>query len=274
MQGVSALDPSIPDSPFLSIMGLWDGGEEERLSPWDLDIIPEDDIGQEIMDKDTKMPVTKEEIERHIYQPLNEEWRDKDSKEECLRIGRGLEELMGLAHAENFNYPVDLTMFPDYMLEIEYPMDFSLIKSRLDNHFYRRLTAVQFDVRYIATNAECYNRPKTEIVKCARVLTDLMLKIIQDPKISNISREWHKLYESFDWADTQEPSKKEKKQQKTPPNPKQWKHDCMEMLKRLFRCPESEPFREPVNMEEFPDYNRVINTPMDLSLVRYIERKC
>merc|ERR1712029_810259 len=37
---------------------------------------------------------------------------------------------------------------------------------------------------------------------------------------------------------------------------------------RLFRCPESEPFREPVNMEEFPDYNRVINTPMDLSLVR------
>ena len=122
--------------------------------------------------------VTKEEIERHLYQPLPEEWRGLDSKSECLRIARGLEQLMALAHAENFNYPVDLTAFPDYMLEIEYPMDFSLIKSRLDNQFYRRLTAVQFDVRYIATNAECYNRPKTEIVKCARVLTDLVLLLL------------------------------------------------------------------------------------------------
>ena len=40
---------------------------------------------------------------------------------------------MALAIAEPFNYPVDLTQYPDYMLEIEYPMDFSLIKSRLDN---------------------------------------------------------------------------------------------------------------------------------------------
>ena len=265
--GVSPFEEANPDSPFLSVQCLWDSGEEERLSPWDLDIIPDDGLGQDIADK--QIPVTKEEIERHLYQPLPEEWRGLDSKSECLRIARGLEELMALAHAENFNYPVDLTAFPDYMLEIEYPMDFSLIKSRLDNQFYRRLTAVQFDVRYIATNAECYNRPKSEIVRCARVLTDLVLKIIQDPKISNISREWHKLYEKFDWADTQEPSRKvPKKDQKTPPNPKQWKHDCMELLNRMTERPDSEPFREPVNEEEFPDYNRVIVTPMDLSLVR------
>ena len=265
--GVSPFEENNSSSPFLSVQCLWDSGEEERLSPWDLDIIPDDGLGRDVDDK--QIPVTKEEIERHLYQPLPEEWRGLDSKSECLRIGRGLEQLMALAHAENFNYPVDLTAFPDYMLEIEYPMDFSLIKSRLDNQFYRRLTAVQFDVRYIATNAECYNRPKTEIVKCARVLTDLVLKIIQDPKISNISREWHKLYEKFDWADTQEPSRKvAKKDQKTPPNPKQWKHDCMELLNRMTGRPDSEPFREPVNEEEFPDYNRVIVTPMDLTLVR------
>ena len=95
--------------------------------------------------------MTKEEIEKNIYQPQLDEWRGLDSKAECQRITRGLEELMSLAHAENFNYPVDLTAFPDYMLEIEYPMDFSLIKNRLDNNFYRRSTAIQFDVRYIAT---------------------------------------------------------------------------------------------------------------------------
>jgi len=33
---VSPFDRKVPDSPFLSIMCVWDSGEEERLSPWDL----------------------------------------------------------------------------------------------------------------------------------------------------------------------------------------------------------------------------------------------
>ena len=35
---------------------------------------------------------------------------------------------MGLAIAEPFNYPVDLTAYPEYMLDVEYPMDLSLVK--------------------------------------------------------------------------------------------------------------------------------------------------
>jgi hypothetical protein len=70
------------------------------------------------------VPVTREEIERQLYQPLPEEWRGLHSRAECKRISRGLEQVMDLAIAEPFNYPVDLTHYPDYMLEIEYPMDF------------------------------------------------------------------------------------------------------------------------------------------------------
>ena len=36
---------SIPESPFLSIKCSWDSGEEERLSPWDLDPVQEGDPG-------------------------------------------------------------------------------------------------------------------------------------------------------------------------------------------------------------------------------------
>eukprot|EP00092_Neocalanus_flemingeri_P004293 GFUD01004614.1.p1 GENE.GFUD01004614.1~~GFUD01004614.1.p1 ORF type:complete len:2283 (-),score=565.95 GFUD01004614.1:61-6909(-) len=269
--GVTPFDPNIPDSPFLSVLCLWDSGEEERLSPWDLDLISEDGVGSEKVED--QVPVTKKEIERHLYQPLAEEWRGLDSKSEGERISSGLEQVMALAHAENFNYPVDLTLFPDYMLEIEYPMDFSLIKSRLDNQFYRRSTAAQFDVRYIATNAECYNRPKTDIVKDARILTDLVLRIIQDPRLENITGEYHSLVENFNWEDTQEPSKKAPKagrkstEQKDSPNPKQWKHDCNELVNKILEMEDSRPFREPVNDEDFPDYNRLITTPMDLTLV-------
>jgi len=270
--GVNPFDTNIPDSPFLSILCLWDSGEEERLSPWDLDEIPDDGLGMEKVED--QVPVTKKEIERHLYQPLAEEWRGLESKSECERISKGLEQVMALAHAENFNYPVDLTLFPDYMLEIEYPMDFSLIKSRLDNQFYRRSTAVQFDVRYIATNTECYNRPKTDIVKDARILTDLALRVIQDPKLGNITKEYHRLVEHFKWEDTQEAIKKPTKESrkstenKDSPNPKQWKHDCNELLNIISQREDSQPFREPVDEDEFPDYNRLITTPMDLTLVR------
>merc|ERR1712013_282359 len=57
-------------------------------------------------------------------------------------------------------------------------------------------------------------------------------------------------------------------EQKDSPNPKQWKHDCNELLNIISEREDSEPFREPVDEEEFPDYNRLITTPMDLSLVR------
>ncbi len=31
------IDPTLSDSNFLSIRCLWDTGDEERLSPWDMD---------------------------------------------------------------------------------------------------------------------------------------------------------------------------------------------------------------------------------------------
>ena len=265
---VSPLDPALPDSPFLSIKCLWDSGEEERLSPWDLEQIPADLEEEEVN-------VTREDIEKHLYRSTREEWRGLDHKSECERISRSLAEVMELAAAESFQYPVDLSVFPDYMLEIQYPMDFNLIKQRLDNLFYRRSTAVQFDVRYIATNTECYNVPKSDIVKYARIVTDLVLKVIQDPNMSDVIGEYHRLLDNFKWEDTQEASKarvrKGRRSQdsaKDTPNPKQWKHDCNELLNTMFADKDSEPFRVPVDEEEYPDYHRAIATAMDLTQVR------
>ena len=41
------------------------------------------------------------------------------------------------AASEPFNAPVDLTAFPVYAINIEYPIDLSTIKARLENGFYR-----------------------------------------------------------------------------------------------------------------------------------------
>jgi len=54
-----------------------------------------------------------------------------------------------------------------------------VLQGRFENHFYRRVTSAQFDVRYIATNAEKFNEPGSQIVKKARIVTDLCLRVIK-----------------------------------------------------------------------------------------------
>lgn len=125
------------------------------------------------------VPVLPEELQTILYQPQPEEWPMGDREAACRRISRGLDQVMGLAIAEPFTAPVDLNLYPIYSYIVEYPMDLSTIKARLENHFYRRITSAQFDVRYLATNAEQFNEPHSQIVKRARIITDLCLKIIK-----------------------------------------------------------------------------------------------
>ncbi len=41
----------------------------------------------------SSVPVTREEIDRQLYQPLPEEWHGLHSARECRRISRGLEQV-------------------------------------------------------------------------------------------------------------------------------------------------------------------------------------
>ena len=125
------------------------------------------------------VPVLPEEIQATLYQPQPEEWPMGDREATCRRISRGFDQVMSIAIAEPFTAPVDLNHYPAYAFVVEYPIDLSTIKARLENHFYRRITAAQFDVRYLATNAEQFNEPHSQIVKRARIVTDLCLRIIK-----------------------------------------------------------------------------------------------
>jgi hypothetical protein len=105
----------------------------------------------EILDEDTsQLPdgtqATPEQLKSCLYHPREEEWNSMGIETEIRRISEALEAVMSLAIAEPFNFPVDLTAYPEYMLDVEYPMDLTLIKSRLDNHFYRRIEAVLYDL--------------------------------------------------------------------------------------------------------------------------------
>ena len=171
-----ALQPEFPDSLFMCFKIRWDNAEYELMSPWDMEPIDEERLPATVEDS---VPVLPEEIQATLYRPKKEEWPRGDREGSCRRIVAGFEKVMGLAIAEAFLTPVDLSTYPTYAFVVEYPIDLSTIKSRFENHFYRRITSAQFDVRYLATNAEKFNEKHSNIVKNARIITDLCLRILR-----------------------------------------------------------------------------------------------
>ena len=135
-------------SPFLSIYVHWDNNEKEYLSPWDLEALDGDSA--EVEDG---TEVTPEQLQASLYVPSSEEWNSIGRDSECQRIVEAFEALMSLAIAEPFNYPVDTTVYNEYIFDVEYPVDLSMIKTRVENHFYRRIDAILFDLKHLYENA-------------------------------------------------------------------------------------------------------------------------
>lgn len=188
------LDEEFPDSLFMCFNVRWDNNEFEFMSPWDMEPIDEHRVPAEIGGVVNVLP---EELRATLYQPASEEWPRGDREGSCRRIIAGLEQVMLLAIADPFLAPVDLSVYPLYAYVVEYPIDLTTIKNRFDNHFYRRITSAQFDVRYLATNAEKFNQSDSNIVKYARIITELCLRIIKDPNDIDIRAVYHQLVDTY-----------------------------------------------------------------------------
>ncbi|KAF2360852.1 Bromodomain, partial [Trinorchestia longiramus] len=269
-----------PESLFMTYFVTWDNGETEKLSPWDMEPIGE--VAEE-HDSGTGIEVSSEELERLRYKWTEEDWPDgRDGGEEGRRIATGMGLVMGLAVAEPFLAPVDLSVYPNYAMIVEYPMDLSTIKSRLENGFYRRLNAVQFDVRYIATNAEKFNQRGSNIVRQARIVTELCLDLIKNPACRDPTARYHEIassYHSPNASDLDAPGPSAASTSAVvngnrrcgrPPKMtgQTWQQQCREVLRAVFERGDSMPFRYPVDLEQYPDYDRVVEVPMDLTTVR------
>ncbi|KAJ6635022.1 Bromodomain and WD repeat-containing protein 1 [Pseudolycoriella hygida] len=270
------LSPEFPHSLFMCFRIRWDNGEYEFMSPWDMEPIDNNRIPAEV---GGAVPVLPEELRATLYQPRSEEWPRGDRDATCRRIIAGLEQVMGLAIADPFLAPVDLNIYPEYAYVIEYPIDLTTIKARFENHFYRRLTAAQFDVRYLATNAERFNQSRSHIIKHARIITDLCLRIIKDQNEVDVRAVYHQLMDTYVTTDsdgdneagpsTSNPSNAARRSTRLRRKPEvDWRVKCRDILDVIWQSNDAEPFREPVDLIEHPDYLSSIDVPMDLRTVK------
>ncbi|XP_036206001.1 bromodomain and WD repeat-containing protein 1 isoform X4 [Myotis myotis] len=177
--------PQYPDSHFQCYIVRWDNTEIEKLSPWDMEPIPDNvDPPEEL---GASISVTSDELEKLLYKPQDGEWGQKSRDEECERIISGIDQLMNLDIAAAFAGPVDLCTYPKYCTVVAYPTDLYTIRMRLVNRFYRRLSALVWEVRYIEHNARTFNEPESVIARSAKKITDQLLKFIKNQDCTDIS---------------------------------------------------------------------------------------
>uniref|UniRef100_UPI003AAF57AB bromodomain and WD repeat-containing protein 3 n=1 Tax=Centroberyx gerrardi TaxID=166262 RepID=UPI003AAF57AB len=267
--------PEYPDSHFQCFKVRWDNGETEKLSPWDVEAIPDD--AQQPETEGGGIPVTAEEMSELMYKTLPGEWGERSRDEECERITAAIDQLITVEIAAPFSGPVDIVQYPTYCTVIAYPTDLGTIRLRLINRFYRRLSALIWDARYIAHNARTFNEPRSKIAHSAKIITNVLQKFVNNPSCTDIMEIYNAVEEMDDEDDedddTEAPGtssghRLRQRSAEVLPDRDAWKEQCKSLLNYIFECEDSEPFKRPVDPTNYPDYHDIIDTPMDFGTVK------
>ena len=281
------------DTAFQCVSILYSTGETDFLSPWDIEPVEpvdESDPATVTVTKEDSFPLSEDDRQMLGYAAEDaDNWPPCGVDAECERIIRGLESIMDLAMAEHFNTPVDLSQHPVYGMVIPYMIDLTTILNRLTNRFYRRKEALIFDISFIEKNALEFNEASSPICVSARMLTKVLVDFIDDVSCEDPRPIWQRVLADRQTFEAGEDgggkgsvSKKgtrssgRRRANEWHPGPKSspkdskksWQLRCRELLNYLFALPESGPFRSAVDPIQYPDYNTVVDTPMDLGTVR------
>ncbi|CAG9530357.1 unnamed protein product [Cercopithifilaria johnstoni] len=172
-------EENYPRSNWYCLTVRWDTGEDEKMSPWDV----------QPQQPSRRSGIASEEDQVLFSQyPVNErDWMGAvEGISACSeRIIDAVRSLEDEPHIKPFAAPVNLTEYPDYLWDVDYPIDLSTIVERVKNRFYRRLASLEQDIRYIAINARLFNQPNSEIVRNSRVLVETLIRYLNDAQYTD-----------------------------------------------------------------------------------------
>ncbi|VDK43871.1 unnamed protein product [Anisakis simplex] len=172
-------EESYPRSNWYCLTVKWDTGEDEKMSPWDVQPIQPN--------RRSGMATEAEQLQFSAYPFVDFEWIGAVTGVEacCNRLLTALEQLDGEPDVRPFAAPVNLEEYPEYSWNVDYPIDLQTIEQRVRNKFYRRLRSCEQDIRYIAINASMFNERGSIIVHNSRVLVETLIRYLRDTKYND-----------------------------------------------------------------------------------------
>jgi len=228
-------------SPFQCFIIRWENGEsQERLSPWDL--FPCEDDSSDDMDDDNP-------VKTPLYKPNADEWATHGVDVERGRLLSGLDTLMQMDVTIQFRSPVQLAWYP---VVIAYPIDLGTIRERISNGYYRRSNALKWDVKKMEENAKNFNEKGSQIIEQVKIITRVLLKYIDDHNCTDINVIYQRALHSEQISLPLSSSSLTE----------DWLDECQAILNDILFQPGCDLLRYPIDENEYPDYNRIIKTPI------------
>lgn len=174
-------EENYPRSNWCCLTVKWDTGEDEKMSPWDVQ-------PQQIHRRSGL--ASEEDVLLFAQYPRSEGDWGMVGADEFEGSERRLIDAIHLLGTEEdvrpFCHPVNLAEYPDYASKVDYPVDLETIAQRAENKFYRRLLSMEQDIRYIAINANIFNVSGSPIVRNSRVLVETLIRYIRDNTYADV----------------------------------------------------------------------------------------
>ena len=141
-------------SGYSTIQVAWRNDAPDTLCPWDLNVssTPVGDIPQ--------CPAIPEAMQIDLIEKLSEILRENE------RI------------KSYFAFPVDTSVYSDYNMLVEVPIDLSFVQRRLEQRYYSTLDSFMADIKLIENNCCKYNDSRGDVVVAARELTTYFTKAV------------------------------------------------------------------------------------------------
>ncbi|XP_066914028.1 PH-interacting protein-like isoform X2 [Clytia hemisphaerica] len=285
---VSPLNEEFITSSFMSLVVRWDNDDEDRVSPWDLEPIPDDTVEEEA-------PITSEDKKLFEYIPSSEDWHYESPEHLRPRALEGLKVFSALKIAAPFAYPVDVHTYPTYWSTIAFPTDLQTITERISNNFYRRIESLLWEVRQLKNNAEKFNETGSGIIQDATLIVKILSTFLKDSECTDIiqlyndtitenkKRDRFKSMESEEGGDFSGEDEEDEddvivKEEEVEEggssaqgssNAQNWTSEARSLLDFISSKDDAKPFLLPVDTEQFPDYTECVAEPIDISTIRH-----
>ncbi|OMJ11675.1 Bromodomain and WD repeat-containing protein 1 [Smittium culicis] len=137
-----------------------------------------------------------------IENKLAENKLDPKTNKDLIKV---IEKLIDNDEAEWFEYHVDFNDYPDYTNLIAYPICLDSILERLENNYYRNISAVHNDLYKIYLNASTYNKPGTIVPNSAITMLKIYVDLVKSSKLQVPS--WVSEFDDYDMTESVSPSR-------------------------------------------------------------------